>query len=121
MRGAASSSGKPERSLLRLCGAPAGAAPFAAAVLLLVSACGPIPVDQAERACIESARSAAGPRGEIGLGMTSDSGARARAKVEISSDWLMGRDPSAVFDACVVQRSGQMPTRPLSAQPGWRR
>ena len=88
--------------------------------LVAVAACGPIPVEQAERVCIDEARRAAGPTGEIGIGMTTD-GARARAKVEISSDWLLGRDPSAIFDRCVVQRSGQMPTRPLSAQPGWRR
>lgn len=93
---------------------------LAVLVLGLLAACGPIPVEQAERACLDDARRAAGPTGEIGIGLTTE-GARARGKVEISSDWLMGRDPSAVFDTCVVQRSGQMPGRPLHAQPGWRR
>ena len=38
----------------------------------------------------------------------------------MTSDYIMGRDPSEVFTRCVVNRSGQMPTRPLTAQPGWR-
>jgi hypothetical protein len=91
------------------------------AVVLGLAACGPIPVEQAERVCLDEARRAAGPTGKIGLGVTSDQGARARARVGISSDWILGRDPSAIFDRCVLQRSGQMPTRPLAAQPGWRR
>jgi len=40
--------------------------------------------------------------------------------LEISSDYIMQRDPSDVFNRCVVNRSGQMPTRVLADQPGWR-
>lgn len=89
-------------------------------VLAPLAACGPLPVDQAESICIDEARSAAGPRGEIGVGTTSR-GPAARLEVEISSDYLFGADPSAIYDRCVVQRSGQLPTRPLYQQPGWRR
>jgi hypothetical protein len=39
--------------------------------------------------------------------------------VTISTDFLLGRDPAQVFDACVKARSGQFPARPLDAQPGW--
>ncbi len=88
-------------------------------LLLLLAACGPVPVQQAERMCIDEARAARGPTGEIGMGVTTD-GPRARVKVAVSSDWLLGRDPAAIFDRCVVQRSGQMPSRPLHEQPGWR-
>lgn len=88
-------------------------------LLLLLAACGPIPVEQAERMCIDEARSAAGPRGEIGVGATT-SGPSARVKVQVSTDWLFGRDPNEIFSRCVVQRSGQMPTRPVQDQPGWR-
>ena len=37
----------------------------------------------------------------------------------ISTDFLLGRDPAQVFDACVKARSGQFPTRTLDDQPGW--
>lgn len=98
----------------------------AGAPLLLVlalpglAACAPIPVDQAERACLASARDAMGPRTEMGVGIGSHGVRRGYVQVGISSDQIMGRDPSAVFQDCVLRRSGQMPARPLYDQPGWR-
>lgn len=91
--------------------------------LLALGACGPIPVDQAERLCLEQARDARGPRGEVALGVASDGhGLRpvSSVAISISSDAIAGRDPSDVFNRCVVSRSGSMPTRPLTDQPGWR-
>lgn len=92
-----------------------------AAVLALVG-CGPIPVAQAERQCLDTAQAATGPRGSVSLGVASD-GRSVRPvsgiELSISSDALAGRDPADVFNRCVMRRSGQMPTRPLSAQPGW--
>jgi len=41
-------------------------------------------------------------------------------ELEISSDYIRGRDPSDVFNRCVLRRSGQMPVRVLADQPGWR-
>lgn len=90
------------------------------AALVGLSACGPIPVAEAEDQCVAEARLARAPRGEIGVGISSG-GPAANAKIAISSDFLLGRDPSAVYDTCVVQKSGQMPQRPLSAHPDWPR
>lgn len=87
---------------------------------LVLVACGPIPLAQAERQCFERARLAQQPRGEIGVGMSSDGRARSNLKVAVSSDFIMGRDPSAVYDSCVVQKSGQAPSRPLYSFPEWK-
>jgi hypothetical protein len=88
------------------------------ALLLVLAACGPIPVSQAEDQCIETARLAKAPRGEIGIGVSSG-GPSVSGGITVSSDYLRGRDPSAVYDACVVQKSGQLPNRPLAAHPRW--
>jgi len=40
--------------------------------------------------------------------------------LSVSSDYVMGRDPADAFNRCVMRQSGQMPTRPLYDQPGWR-
>jgi len=89
-------------------------------LLLLMSACGPISVADAERICVNRARDAAGPRGEVAMGV---SGGKTVSRVEmtINSDYLTGRDPSAVYDQCVFQKSGQPPTRPLTSRNDWRR
>lgn len=92
---------------------------FLLAPLALV-ACGPIPVHQAEQQCFERARLAQQPRGEIGVGMDSDGSALGNFKISVSSDYLMGRDPAAVYDICVQQKSGQAPTRPLYSFPQWK-
>lgn len=100
--------------------------PALAALLLLgsgIAACGPVPVDRAERICLEDARAATGPRTEVALGVGTD-GHRIRTaggiSVSISSDYVRGRDPAVVYHDCVVRRSGQVPTRPLHDQPGYR-
>lgn len=97
---------------------------IAAAFLLTgLAACGPIPVQQAERSCLEDARSATGPRGNVAVGVGSDGRSVnpvGRVELSISSDYLMGRDPADVFNRCVMRRSGEMPTRPLYDQPGWK-
>lgn len=104
-----------------------GARAILAAAAVMVSgiaACGPIPVAQAERGCVEDARAASGPRGQVSMGVGTD-GHRVvpvtRVEMSISSDYVMGRDPADVFNRCVMRRSGQMPTRPLYEQPGWSR
>ena len=85
--------------------------------LLGLYACGPIPVDQAERLCIPDAQAAQHPRGSVGFGLDSQGHTAANLNLSVSSDFLTGRDPDAVYIACVEQRSGQMPTRPFSALP----
>lgn len=97
---------------------------FALILPLGLAGCGPVPVEQAERSCLRDAELAQRPRGEVAIGVgTGGRGGTStvgRVGIEMTSDYIMGRDPSEVFTRCVVNRSGQMPTRPLPAQPGWR-
>lgn len=88
--------------------------------LLLLAACGPIPVAEAERQCFERARLAQQPRGEVSVGVNSNGKAAGGLELAISSDYLMGKDPSAVFDSCVMAKSGEPPSRPLYDYPGWK-
>ena len=92
---------------------------FLLAPILLLS-CGPIPLAQAERQCLERARLAQQPRGEVALGANSNGKAVGSFEVNISSDFILGRDPSAVYDICVQQKSGQAPSRPLYSFPEWK-
>ena len=88
-------------------------------LLLVLAACGPIPLPQAERECFQKARLAQQPRGEISLGANSDGKAVGGVELTVTSDYIMGRDPSAVYDACVMQRAGVPPSRPLYSYPEW--
>jgi hypothetical protein len=87
--------------------------------LLALSGCAPVPLDQAERYCVAQARLAQHPRGELAVGAGSGGRPNAEFSVEVTSDFLAGNDPAAVYESCVRQRAGQLPSRPLSAQPGW--
>ena len=82
--------------------------------------CGPIPVQQAERQCLDRARAAQQPRGEIGVGVGNGGRAVGSIEINVSSDFIMGRDPSAVWQSCVMQKSGQAPTRSLMSFPEWK-
>ncbi|MCC0063026.1 MAG: hypothetical protein H6895_02925 [Defluviimonas sp.] len=84
-----------------------------------LAACGPIPVARAETECFDQARLAAGPRGLVGVGVGSG-GATTRVKVAVSTDWLQGKDPAALYDACVYRKSGQPPRQPLYTRPDWK-
>lgn len=84
---------------------------------LLITACGPIPLVQAEKECLERAQLAQQPRGEVSLGVGSNGKPAGGLTVGISSDYIQGRDPSQVFDSCVFQRAGQMPSRPFNTYP----
>jgi hypothetical protein len=88
--------------------------------ILVLAACGPITVEQAERQCFERARLAQQPRGEVGIGITSNGDAAGVLELEVSGDYLMGRDPSAVYETCVMAKSGEPPSRPLYARPDWK-
>lgn len=88
--------------------------------LLALAACGPMTVEQAERQCFERARLAQQPRGSVGVGASSDGRKAASLELHVSSDFLLGRDPSAVYESCVMQKSGQPPRRPLYMRPDWR-
>lgn len=96
---------------------------MALALIGAMAACGPIPVERAERACLRDAELAVRPRTSVavGIGAGPDGGTRGFGNVslEMSGDYLMGRDPAQVFDRCVQRRAGQPPRRPLAQQPGW--
>ena len=79
--------------------------------------CGPVSLQQAERECLSQARLAQQPRGSVGIGIGSDGKVRPTFDVTISSDYIQGRDPAQVYDACVMRRSGQMPQRPFGSIP----
>lgn len=85
--------------------------------LLALVACGPVPLAQAEAECLERARLAEAPRGKITFGLSTE-GPYAGAEIAISSDTLQGKDPSQVYDQCVWQRAGQLPSRPYYSLPG---
>ncbi|TGD43512.1 hypothetical protein EEB11_08885 [Pseudotabrizicola sediminis] len=87
---------------------------------LMLLACGPVPLPQAERECLQRARLAQQPRGEVAAGVGTGGRAVGRIKLEVTSDFIMGRDPSAVYDSCVYQKSGQAPSRPLYSFPEWK-
>lgn len=95
-----------------------------ALLLAALSGCGPVPVQDAERTCLRDAQAARAPQSRVAIGVATD-GHRvspvAGLSLSISSDYIGGRDPSQVFDQCVVRRSGQVPTRSLAEQPGWAR
>jgi len=85
----------------------------------LLAACGPMSVERAEDACFERARLAAHPRGLVAVG-AGTGGAKTKLKLEVSSEWIQGKDPAALYNSCVYQKSGQFPTRPLYDRPDWK-
>jgi hypothetical protein len=89
-------------------------------VPLLLAACGPMSLAEAERQCFERARLAKQPRGEVSVGASSDGRTAAGLELNVSSDFLLGRDPSAVYESCVMNKAGEAPSRPLYARPDWR-
>lgn len=80
---------------------------------LALAACDLPPPDPAVVAdqCEERARAAQGPTGQFTVGASS-SGNFANASVGVSSDFLRGADPIAVYERCVFQRTGALPIRP---------
>lgn len=92
----------------------------AVAVLSLLAACGPMTLAEAERQCFERARLAQQPRGEIAVGVGSGGRKAAGIELEVSSDYLLGKDPSAVYETCVMSKAGEPPSRPLYMRPDWR-
>lgn len=89
-------------------------------VLALIAACGPMTVAQAERECYDRARLAQKPRGSVQIGGTSGGNLAGGLDLEISTDYLMGKDPSVVYETCVMAKSGAPPSRPLYDRPDWK-
>lgn len=86
----------------------------ALALLLVLTACGPISPERAADQCEDRARAALGPTGEAKLGVNSDRGVVAGLELTITSDFIRGADPQRVYESCVQQKTGQGPIRPLA-------
>ncbi|MFZ1467727.1 MAG: hypothetical protein WAT09_01995 [Paracoccaceae bacterium] len=86
----------------------------------LLAACGPMTVQQAERECYDRARLAQQPRGMVTVGGTSAGKATGGISLQVSSDYVLGRDPSAIYETCVMSKSGEAPRRPLYDRPDWK-
>ena len=74
-----------------------------------------LPPPSPERAaaqCEERARAAQGPTGNITVGTNSKTGGFFEGSVGVSSDFLRGADPIAVYESCVLRLTGQLPIRP---------
>lgn len=91
----------------------------ALALLVLLAACGPMSIEAAERQCFARAHLAQAPRGMIAAGV-GNNGPVGKVRLEVSSDYLQGRDPSAIYDACVYNLTGQPPRQPLYSRPDWK-
>ncbi|MFZ5752131.1 MAG: hypothetical protein ACOY5U_13855 [Pseudomonadota bacterium] len=92
-----------------------------AALAAGLTACTPLPVERAEALCRADARRTVAPlRGTVRTGFA-DGALASRVELELGTPDAAGRDPAAEFDACVLRRSGQRPSRPLYEQPGWSR
>lgn len=89
----------------------------------MLAACGPVPVEQAELTCLRDAELAVRPQTRVAVGLGTDfdgdTSGFGSLSVDLSGDYLMGRDPLLVYDRCVRRRSGQPPRAPLTEQPGW--
>lgn len=92
----------------------------ALALVLLLAACGPMSLRQAEEVCFDRARLAKHPRGEAAIGVGSGGKVGGELDVTISSDWILGKDPAALYETCVTAKAGQPPSRPLYLRPDWR-
>lgn len=90
---------------------------WAALPVLLLAACGPINPEIAAQRCEARAQAAQGPTGSVTVGVNSDSGGFASAEVGISSDFVRGLDPVAVYDRCVLEMTGELPIRPPVLRP----
>ena len=92
----------------------------AMAICLGLAACGPMTLQDAERDCYRDARLAQGPMGEVRIGAATGPGGTRPVgglQLDLSSDYLTGRDPEQVWRSCVQRRSGQLPTRPFGSVP----
>lgn len=90
-----------------------------ALALLLPVACAPVPLERAERDCLRQAELATRPGGSIAVG-GGTGGLGGRVELDLNSDFLLGRDPSQVYERCVIQRSGQPPSQPLYTRTDWK-
>lgn len=82
--------------------------------LMWLAACDLPPPDPAVVAndCEDRARAAQGPTGSVTVGTNNRSGNFGEINLGVSSDFIRGRDPVAVYEECVIARTGEAPIRP---------
>ena len=85
---------------------------FAVLAAMAVTACTPIDPNRAADRCEERARAAQGPETRVEIGTNSASGTFASGNISVSSDFLRGLDPIAVYERCVFELTGELPIRP---------
>lgn len=68
--------------------------------------------EQVAQECEARARAAQGPTGQVSIGLNNRGNNYVSGAVGITSDYVMGRDPLSVYNACVMNRTGQAPYRP---------
>lgn len=85
---------------------------------LALLACGPVSPELAARQCAERADAAAGPTGEVSIGVNNRGKVGGGIEIGVSSDYLRGRDPQQVYEQCVIQKSGQPPVYEYVPRPG---
>ena len=61
--------------------------------------------------CEQRARDAQEPTGGVTFGVNSTSGAFTEARIGVTSDFLAGTDPEALYDRCVLEMTGAGPIR----------
>lgn len=83
-------------------------------LLFALAACAAVPItpERAAEICEEKARAAHGPTGRVTLGTNSRTGGFGGVEVGLTSDYLTGRDPIEVYQACVYERTGAASIRP---------
>ena len=93
---------------------------LATALLGLSTACTPIPVDQAEAACVRRVLSGGGPQGAFTLGIGAGYGGRGGggAGIAVSTTVpLQTADPATDYANCVRRTSGEPPVTPFGQRP----
>lgn len=89
-------------------------------ILLILVACGPVSIEQAERDCAARAYLAQKPQSSVSVRFNSDGTQQLGGSFGVSTDYLAGRDPMDVFRACVKDRSGQVTSRSYLDYPNRR-
>ncbi len=85
-------------------------------ISLSLAACGAggyMSLEAAESKCADRARASMGPTGSVSVGLNSKTGVSTGARIGVSSDFLMGKDPQEVYFSCMQQLTGQPPVSAL--------
>ena len=76
-----------------------------------------VSVEAAMSACeYRALQATAPPSTTIGFGWNTAGIVSTGIAIETSADYLSGRRPAEIFEECVVERSGEPPTRTLAEQ-----